>query len=454
MFQPNRKAVMGKSRRILRDLVFMLSLLAEMLAEAVGLKGRYHARVLTAPEEIKLARALSTREFVARGKIDPTEVDEDGILIHDAYLGVSSFFGVFEWSWRHLGRRRLVAAKRLLGGPYDVPPGAVRMPLERLDPEQYSELGTMPNGSVAEMGATAKESDVSTVATIKLYREVFRYACSHGVEVLICAIEPKVVPRYKALFGGALKHIGGVIENRGIKGPQIPLRLDLRIALAEHQEHHSEQGSTCQRLRAWIVRSAFGDFSAPLNADRITKTATTAPTRGMYVTFKSFARIALIPLSAAAFMGAFVMWTPVRIPLAIIGLLGYAITGFTLGMVVSHIKQHDGSANRGLMVLFALRFPTAIIGLWSMNLLRSRWPHLASIYGENPKLKLSAINPVIATVLPGLMGVWILSLVFGGWDAWWRTVAIVAIGAALATTGLAVKVMADQKHLADIIRSS
>lgn len=445
---------MRKLRRILRDLVFMMGLLTEILAESVGLRGRYYARVLTNPEEIRLARALSTREFVARGKIDPTEVDHDGILINDAFLNVSSFFGVFQWSWRHLGYHRLVAAKRLLGGPYDVPPGAVRIPLERLDPEQFHALSSMPRGSVAEMGATAKERGASTVATIKLYREAFRYACSSGVEVLICAIEPKVVPRYKALFGGALKHIGGTIENRGIKGPQIPLRLDLRIALAEHQEHHSEQGSACQRLRAWIVRTAFGDFSAPLNARREPEAVITTQTRGTHVTLKSFARIALIPLSAVTFMSAFVMWTPIRIPLAIIGLLGYAITGFTLGMVVSHTKQHDGSVSRGLMALFALRFPTAIIGLWSMNLLRGRWPHLAASYGENPKLKRSAINPVIATVLPGLMGVWILSLVFGGWDAWWRTVAIVAIGASLAITGLAIKVMADQKQLAELIRSS
>lgn len=213
---------------------------------------RYASRELTDEAEIKLARQLATMSFVNLGKISPDEVDDEGLLKHDAILPLSTFFGAFDIKTDN----QIQAAARLLWKP-DVTVDDLRLPIDRIDDNHAAYLLNHHPGTIAEIGSLAKrkfgeKKYAPTVTTLKLLRSMWTFADEHEVQTFVCGLEPKVYPRYQSMFGEALTPLSDdTIEFPGIHGPQRPLMIDVHHAVVDQQS--TVHRSAAQKLERFVV---------------------------------------------------------------------------------------------------------------------------------------------------------------------------------------------------------
>jgi hypothetical protein len=198
----------------------------EISREKTGRHTQYSSDMLVDAEDIKQARKFAVQQFVALGKIDPTEVGEDGLLGNDPFLENSTFFGVRD------AHGELSVVARLIwneGTTID----DMRLPTDRINPEDAQQLLNAQPGQIAEFGSLAKLAGISNIATLKLIREVFSFAKKNDIETIVCGLEPKLYPAYCRIFGGALRRLHPEnIEFPGIHGEQVPLMINVKDSLS------------------------------------------------------------------------------------------------------------------------------------------------------------------------------------------------------------------------------
>lgn len=242
---------MARSFRVAGEIV------GEMIRDATpGLHTRFRAEALDREDEkrIRAARKLATDVFVRLGKIDPEKVGEDGLLINDHLLPVSTFFAVYN---NREDDGEPVATCRLLWTPESTVED-YRLPLEQIDPEKANILTDQPIGTVAELASLAKKPGASPMTTIWLMRRVWDYAKAHGIDLLECGLEPKVYSYFREIFAGAIEPLTGhTVEFPGIHGQQQPLVIYVKEG-AQRQKEISRHEPIARRASRFAIRSFIG----------------------------------------------------------------------------------------------------------------------------------------------------------------------------------------------------
>lgn len=203
--------------------------------EVPGFTGRYTSQQLTDDSQIAEVRQFATERFVDLGKIDKGEVGEDGMLVDDRLLPLSTFFGCYKDG-------QLQATARLLwheGCSID----ELRLPLDQISPDSRLDLETsyLP-GKVAEIGSMAKKKAAPSIANLELLHSMWEFASKNQIEAFVCGLDPKIYPWFRAMFGNALQQLSdgpadepGTVEFPGITGPQVPLLIDVNRAIADQR---------------------------------------------------------------------------------------------------------------------------------------------------------------------------------------------------------------------------
>lgn len=224
----------------------------EMAREALpGLPVKYQARQLSDPYDIQQARQLSTKKFVNLGKYTPQAVTPEGLPRHDDYLPISTFFASFDTA-----NDDMLAAVRLLWSE-TATVDDLRTPVELLDEDKQELLLGQQPGNVAEIGSLAKKSGVSQLVTLKVLRELFAFGNQHDIKYFVCGLEPKVLPTYERLFGGAITRlVEDTIEFPGVVGPQVPLLMEPKRAFGK-QRQEMRQRSLGGKALGFGVRHFF-----------------------------------------------------------------------------------------------------------------------------------------------------------------------------------------------------
>lgn len=237
----------------------MLSIVCDSVREVVpGMTSHFNSEYLQDESAIHAARALATKSFVALGKIDKEEVDEEGVLIDDPILPISNFFATYD-----IRNNQIMATSRLLWGP-DVSVNELRLPLEQIDDEYAEKLLHMDKGKVAEVGSLAKIQGAPNVTVIKLLSAMWRFAGDNNIDQFVCGLEPKVYPSFKNMFGDAVEPMSrDTVTFPGIHGEQIPLITDVRRA-AEKQ-HSTEVSTITQRMTRFAIRHYITSHSKNVN---------------------------------------------------------------------------------------------------------------------------------------------------------------------------------------------
>lgn len=235
---------MPKTTELLRNMS------AEYAREVIpGLTPHFRAGRLTTPDKILEARQLATTRFVEFGKIPEAKLNADGVLKDDTFLDRSVFFGAYEDD-------SIVATTRLVWSP-DSTIDDLRLPASSLEPDVADFLSQLKPGSMAEIGSLAKISGTTNLATLKLLREVFAFADEQSIQYLVCGLEPKILPTYQQLFGGAIQRLHEEdIEFPGIIGKQTPLIINLYKSFS-HQKDEMHKRSLGQRAMGFGVRHYF-----------------------------------------------------------------------------------------------------------------------------------------------------------------------------------------------------
>ena len=214
------------------------------------LQQKYESYNLKDPDEILKARKLATICFMKLGKIDPSEIDKDGILINDKLISMSNFFGVFDSKSEN---REMQATARLLWRP-DITVRDMRLPMEHVKEPYNTMFDQYRPGGIAEIGSLAKAEGAPTFTTLKLIRGMWKFAGEHGIEKFVCGLEPKVFPHYKKLFGSSLHELNdGTIEFPGIIGQQKPLMIDVFHGMDDVEQDHEQ--SALDKLKRFVVGS-------------------------------------------------------------------------------------------------------------------------------------------------------------------------------------------------------
>lgn len=201
---------------------FVTELSSEMAKERLPfLHERYEARQLNDADEIQAARSLSTKSFIALGKYENMPVTPEGVPLHDPLLDMSTFFASFKNSEMQVSTRLLWHESAMITD--------LRLPTDEIDSDMCEFLHKQAPGAIAEIGSLAKQPGVSRIATLKALREVFLFASEHDIEYFVCGLEPKVLPTYQRMFGGALTLLldgDKTVEFPGVKGDQVPLMIE------------------------------------------------------------------------------------------------------------------------------------------------------------------------------------------------------------------------------------
>lgn len=236
---------MSKSTELLRGMS------TELLRETVpGLSPRYTTKVLTTDADILAARQLATSRFVEFGKIQEDALNPDGVLEQDPFLPHSVFFGAYEGDTQLLASTRLVWAE-------DSTVDDLRLPVTRLETPVAEFLLACSPGQIAEIGSLAKLPGTTNLVTLKLLREVLAFADAHDIQYLVCGLEPKILPTYQQLFGGALQRLHPEnIQFPGIIGEQSPLIIDLHQSF-DHQKEAMQRRKLGERVVGLAVRHFF-----------------------------------------------------------------------------------------------------------------------------------------------------------------------------------------------------
>ena len=233
-----------------RPLEVIRDISSEVVREVVpGFEPRFDASRLTSDQDIMRARQLSAERYVTQGKIKPEELDENGIIRDDPYSDKSIYFGVYE-------NNDMLATTRIIWSP-DSKVSDLRMPIEELDEKSQAFLLAQEPGTVAEISSLAKVKGVSNVATLKLLRELFMFADENAIEQMVCGLEPKLLPLYNKLFGGALVPLSDTsIEYPDFKGEQAPFTIDLYGSYKDQREEMKKR-SIGERALGLVVRNYF-----------------------------------------------------------------------------------------------------------------------------------------------------------------------------------------------------
>lgn len=218
-----------KRRRVSHTIGQVAGIASEFLRERANVP-KYQSRALEDTDEILEARRLATLTFVRLGKIDPAKVGTDGLLLTDALLDRSQFFGTF-----HDGELD-VTGRFVWDSEMHV--RDTRMPFEQLPEESVAILDAIPTGSSAEFASLAKKPGTPTVATLMLIREMVNFAYDHDIRYFTSGLEPRVFPLYKQYFGGAVHRLHPqTVEFPGIAGRQTPILVDIGHNLEEGFEN-------------------------------------------------------------------------------------------------------------------------------------------------------------------------------------------------------------------------
>src|SRR5690606_6948540 len=207
---------------------------------------------VTNAAEIKSVRQFTTSRFIEYGKIQPSQVSDDGVPINDPYHEVAEYFACYDGT-----SGQIQAAARLIWSP-DCTVDDLRTPADILPSASRELLESIPPGQVAELGSLSKAKGVSTVTSMKVLREVFLFAARNRIDHLVCGLEPEVYPKFKQMFGAALHRLSDEeIEFPGIIGNQVPLHIEPMRAYAE-QRAQMQHRTLGERATGLMVRTFFG----------------------------------------------------------------------------------------------------------------------------------------------------------------------------------------------------
>ena len=159
----------------------------EVARERITGAGCYHA------ESLADEKAEQSRKFAA---------ELNGLPVNDTYheQGYGNYFG----SYRSRDGQQL-AAGTLFWRP-DSTIDDLRTPPEQFDPAVAEYMRALPPGSVAEMGSVVKVGrEVSRLAMMSVYREMFRYAEQHAIDYFVAGLHPKIWPSYKRMFADGVR---------------------------------------------------------------------------------------------------------------------------------------------------------------------------------------------------------------------------------------------------------
>lgn len=190
---------------------------------------------LTDQDRIVEVRRFATQRFVDLGKISADAVGDDGLLVHDNLMPMSTFFASYR-------KDKLQATARLLwreGSTVD----QLRLPLEQINTSRAEALlDDRQTGKIAEIGSMAKVAGAPTVANLELLHSMWRFAVEKDIGSFVCGLDPNIYPSFRAMFGDALEPLTDgpidrprTVEFPGIHGPQVPLRIDVNLATTRQE---------------------------------------------------------------------------------------------------------------------------------------------------------------------------------------------------------------------------
>ena len=233
-----------------KSLELLFDLTSEMAKERLPyLDESYQARKLTDDNEVQVARSLSTKRFVELGKYHQAAVSPEGIPLHDPLYDMSTFFASFQ-------NDEMIASTRLLWNE-SATINELRLPTGEINSGIRDFLHSQAPGSIAEIGSLAKRPGASKIATLKVLREVFLFASEHDIDYFVCGLEPKVLPTYERLFGGALTRLSdATVEFPGVNGDQVPLLIEPQKAFGK-QRQEMQQRTLGDRAIGFGVRHFF-----------------------------------------------------------------------------------------------------------------------------------------------------------------------------------------------------
>jgi hypothetical protein len=249
---------MSKEARLLTEIG------TEWALESIdGLQPRYTAVSLEgSPEEITRARQFVAARYLELGNITADQVAEDGTLATDRFVETSKYFGAYD------DTGELVATTRVIWSPESVADDLC-MPIDRLAPEEAVQLRSLEPGAVGEIGGFVKKPGVSTVASLKVMRELFNYAHREQIQYLVCGLNPVMAEKlYGRIFEWGLQPLSDHdMSFPGYNGLQRPYKIDVPATFSRERATKRRASSLGERAVGLFIRGYFRAQANSLNED-------------------------------------------------------------------------------------------------------------------------------------------------------------------------------------------
>lgn len=173
-----------------------------------GNNDRFRGYVVDTDEHHAAARKLHAEVYLRKGFIYEQDVDSDGFitLAADPYQAHATQFVICRIQAD--GSEEVVATSRLI---FSCKKGLADLPLlqqAKLYPDIAKSIANYDHKKSAEVSGLVKRQGVSMIATLLLYRLMWRYSLERGDELWLMACSPALFRRLKRLFGETVTQIG------------------------------------------------------------------------------------------------------------------------------------------------------------------------------------------------------------------------------------------------------
>ncbi len=167
-------------------------------------------RVISDPKSLLAARQLHARRYLRWGYIQESDIASNGTMNRhaDPYAGHSIYFAVFDKS--KAGTPLVAVSRQIKLRPgskshHDLPTLA-NVPLGK---EAIEEIERYTLGECVEISALVKDSGVSSLAPLMLYRAMWHYSLMNGHKLWLMGVDRSVYRLLDAVFDKSIERIGG-----------------------------------------------------------------------------------------------------------------------------------------------------------------------------------------------------------------------------------------------------